>query len=333
MKIIEETVAGLISVIVPVYNVEKYIEKCIDSISKQTYRNLEIILIDDGSTDNSGQICDEYLKMDSRIQVYHKKNGGLSSARNAGLRVARGEWVGFVDSDDYIEPDMYETLLGSMGEDVDIVCCARKIMYPSEAKKQFKYFCTLNKEMVFSNEEAMRELLLQKNMSFSVCTKLFRRSLLKDMYFPYGKTSEDLPFTYEAFKRSRNVVHVGKPKYINYHRQDSISRKPFYLKRMNYVQFSATILSDVTVNYAELRQEAEAMYIKNIYSTIMNIEHSPDNGRYTRELNKLKKEFLSMYIRNFHNSYVPKFIQQYFPKCFMRYFGKDIYAKKNSMEE
>ena len=100
----------LISIIVPVYNVEKYVEKCINSIINQTYKNLQIILVDDGSKDNSGKICDEFKLKDNRIEVIHKNNGGLSDARNAGLKLAKGDYIGFVDSDDYIEADMYETL-------------------------------------------------------------------------------------------------------------------------------------------------------------------------------------------------------------------------------
>ncbi|HCI64916.1 MAG TPA: glycosyl transferase, partial [Clostridiales bacterium] len=104
----------LISVIVPVYRVEAFLPRCLDSIRGQTYKNLEIILVDDGSPDNCGKICDEYAEMDSRIRVIHKKNGGLSSARNAGLDVAVGDYIGFVDSDDWIAPEMYETLLGAI---------------------------------------------------------------------------------------------------------------------------------------------------------------------------------------------------------------------------
>ncbi|MDE6946071.1 MAG: glycosyltransferase, partial [Anaeroplasmataceae bacterium] len=111
---------GIISVIVPIYNTEPYLNRCIDSIIKQTYRNLEIILVNDGSTDRSGEICDAYEKADNRVKVIHKRNGGLSSARNSGLEILNGKYIGFVDSDDYIAADMYETLLACMDDDVDI---------------------------------------------------------------------------------------------------------------------------------------------------------------------------------------------------------------------
>ena len=119
-----------ISVIVPVYKVEPYLRKCLDSIVNQTYRNLEIILVDDGSPDNCGRICDEYAERDKRIRVIHQKNGGVSSARNEGLKIASGDWIGWVDSDDWIEPDMFEYLLENAKKSkADIAVCSRKEWY------------------------------------------------------------------------------------------------------------------------------------------------------------------------------------------------------------
>lgn len=115
--------SALISVIIPVYNVESYLSRCVDSVVRQTYKYLEIILVDDGSTDSSGEMCDTYEKIDDRVKVIHKNNGGLSSARNSGLQIAQGDYIGFVDSDDYIAEDMYEILLAYMFDDVDITCC------------------------------------------------------------------------------------------------------------------------------------------------------------------------------------------------------------------
>ena len=310
-KLDDNNIAGLISVIVPVYNVRDYLKKCIDSIIEQTYSYLQIILVDDGSNDGSEKICDEYLKKDSRVQVFHKKNGGLSSARNLGLKKAKGEWIGFVDSDDYIEKDMYESLLMNMDSDVDITCCARRVVYPLELKKRPEFWCALNKRKVFSSEEAIKEVLMLRYLSFSVCTKLFRKSLLKDMWFPHGKVAEDMPFTYETLKRSRNVVHIGKAKYNNFYRENSISRRPFYLGRINSVQFSRNILLDVIKEYPELRKDAEVMYTKSIYNMIINIEKGNETKEYMSLLNKLKKELVRMYIRNIRNPYMPEYLKEY----------------------
>ena len=145
----------LISIIVPVYNVEQYLDDCLVSILNQTYKNLEIILIDDGSTDNSGKICDEYAKKDSRIIVFHKENGGVSSARNAGLRIAKGIYIGFVDPDDWIAEDMYEVLyLNAKKYDADVSVCKSKIVINRNLKSNapivfvdtyFLYFCRHNR--------------------------------------------------------------------------------------------------------------------------------------------------------------------------------------------
>lgn len=320
-KLEENNVSGLISIIVPIYNVRGYLNKCIDSIIEQTYSRLQIILVDDGSTDGSGEICDEYLKKDNRIQVFHKKNGGASSARNFGLKKAKGEWIGFVDSDDYVEQDMYELLLLNMDSDVDITCCARKVIYPPEQRKRPEFWCALNKRKVFSSEEAVKEVLMLRYLSFSVCTKLFRKSLLKDMWFPFGKTAEDIPFTYEALKRSRSVVHIGKAKYINFHRENSSSRRPFYMGRINSVQFSRSILLDVIKEYPELRKDAEVMYTKSIYNMIINIEKGNETKEYISLLNKLKKELVRMYIRNIRNPYMPEYLKEYaISICFTKRF-------------
>ena len=153
-----------ISVIVPVYNVEKFIKRCLDSIINQTTKDLEIILVNDGSTDNSGKICDEYAKLDNRITVIHKENGGISSARNIGLDVATGEWIAFVDSDDYIEKDMYEVLYKTAIEkNVDICACF------------FKYLTVDNKILFNLTQE-------QLDMNGKYNSKEFLELIYKDEY-------------------------------------------------------------------------------------------------------------------------------------------------------
>ena len=149
----------MISVIVPVYNVERYLRRCVDSILAQTCRDLEIILVDDGSTDGCPSICDGYAAADSRVKVIHKANGGLSDARNAGLEIASGEWVGFVDSDDFIMPEMYETLLRACVEHgVSIAMCGRRLV--DEADTTLRYEYCFSEPVMLSAEEALRSLLI-----------------------------------------------------------------------------------------------------------------------------------------------------------------------------
>lgn len=210
---------NLISVIVPVYNVEKYLEKCVSSIIKQSYKNLEIILVDDGSTDNSGKICDEFALKDNRIKVIHKENGGLSSARNKALEIAKGEYIGFVDSDDYISEDMYETLYKVIKEneaDISIVS-----FYEEYNGKIIGVRDTGNLE-VLTKLEAINELLIDTKIQSYAWNKLFKRELFSELEFPTGKNFEDIATTLLLFEKASKVVLLETPKYHYLRRDDSI---------------------------------------------------------------------------------------------------------------
>lgn len=199
----------LISVIVPVYNMEQYLERCVNSILRQTYEKLEIILVDDGSTDASPEMCDAFAKKDSRIQVVHKENGGLSDARNAGLAVAAGAYIGYVDSDDWIEHDMYERMYRACVEQDAQLCVCR-------------YFCeyadrTLGggsaEQVPLTREELLRIYIgghAQYVIYNSVWSKLFRRSLVEGMMFPKGRNSEDITYTTKAFCKLERAVYLDR---------------------------------------------------------------------------------------------------------------------------
>ena len=179
-----------ISVIVPVYNVMAYLTRCVDSIRKQTYRNLEILLVDDGSTDNSGALCEKFALEDKRIRVFHKENGGSSSARNLGIEKATGDFIGFVDSDDYIEPEMYERLLAMLlEENLLAVQCSRDEI--DEQGNRMPDVCTPPEAQVLvESEDFLRELLMHRG-DCSFCTKLIEASLLKQHHFPEWELNED----------------------------------------------------------------------------------------------------------------------------------------------
>jgi len=205
-------------VIVPVYNVEKYLEKCLNSIVNQTYQNLEIILVDDGSPDGCGAICDKYAAQDQRIRVIHKENGGLSSARNAGLEIATGEYINFVDSDDWIEPDMYEYLLsGAQQAGADIVVCG---MFEELPDRQHCH--SWHDAETFNTEEGLEQLFLRKKYSHSAWAKLYRRTLFADVRFPDGRNFEDIATTYRVFEKAQIVRLLPKAKYHYLQRNDSI---------------------------------------------------------------------------------------------------------------
>lgn len=203
---------NLISVIVPIYKVADYLPKCLDSILNQTYKNLEIILVDDGSPDLSPKICDEYATKDSRIIVIHKMNGGLSSARNAGLEIATGEYIAFVDSDDWLEPDMYRILLDlSVRYDADITECAHKecsgVEYKNEDDKGAN-----GEEICFDGFSAIIKNVVNENvipdLRFEVWDKLYRRGVISDTRFKVGQIYEDLYFDRMVLKRCNKLVYT-----------------------------------------------------------------------------------------------------------------------------
>lgn len=293
----------LISIIIPVYNVKDYLEKCIISILNQTHTKIEVIIIDDGSDDGSSEICDELAIIDKRIKVFHKKNGGLSSARNMGLQYVEGEYIGFVDSDDYVSEDMYESLISYMKQGIDIVTCGRVIVYPESCKKKQVVYATSGIKKM-TREEALEEALQLKALSFSVCDKLFRREILEEITFPIKKTSEDLPFVYSVLKRSRFTINIGQAKYFNYQRQNSISRSEFSKRRIDFVLFSRDILSDVNYHFPRLLKQAEAMYIKNIIITIRNIENSSNKDKFSEQSRRLYKVVRRMSIRILNNQFI-----------------------------
>lgn len=204
----------LISVIVPVYNVEKYLKRCIDSILAQSYRQLEIILVDDGSTDGSPVICDAYARQDDRVKVIHKANGGLSDARNAGMEIATGDYIGFVDSDDWIEPDMYRAMYEAMVQNkAQVAVCRYAEVYAD------KVIDGSGGEVVTLSRAEVLDIYICEHPQYkiynSVWSKLFQREIISDISFPKGRNSEDIVFTTKAFCRLERCVYLDTA-YYNY---------------------------------------------------------------------------------------------------------------------
>lgn len=203
----------LVSVIIPVYNVERYLKKCVDSILTQTYVNLEIILVDDGATDTSGKMCDDYQKVDPRVSVVHKKNGGLASARNAGLAVAHGEYIAYVDSDDWVEPDFVECLLSDcLGNGADMSICRFENCFSEEpfAHKEKQFSC------VWNGKDAVCHRVLDEAkycISTSAWNKFYKRELIADMCFPEGKYYEDIVYGVKAMLRADKVAYTNRSLY------------------------------------------------------------------------------------------------------------------------
>ncbi len=215
-----------ISIIVPVYNVENYLGKCVESILNQTFKDFELILVDDGSSDKSGVMCDQYKEQDKRIKVIHKENGGLSSARNAGLEVAEGEYIGFIDSDDWIMPDMYQFLYDmAIISNADIAQCGfRKVDekgYEYSEDSVSEGFVTKQ----YTGQEAIKQLYgktQEKEINFLTWNKLYRSTLFSNLHFSEGKNNEDVIMTSKILTKIDIVVVNNKPQ-VNYlQRNDSI---------------------------------------------------------------------------------------------------------------
>lgn len=240
-----ENTKPLVTVIVAVYNIEKYIERCVDSLLKQTYQNLEIILVDDGSTDGSGNICDAYKEKDSRILVIHKKNGGLSDARNAGMEVATGEYIGYVDGDDWLEPRMYEKMVDAclLNEAQIAVCRYSQYLEIPVEDGTFRYEKqavdeenTTDGIVVFDTEEALDHFICsyrKYNIHNCVWSKLFSREIGLKYRFPVGKNSEDIIYTTKTFCDADKITFVDTECY-NYvvGRVGSIMNVSLFERRM-----------------------------------------------------------------------------------------------------
>lgn len=228
-----------ISVIVPVYNVRKYIVQCVESLINQTYHNLEIILVDDGSTDRSGDICDEMQKKDNRIKVIHTKNSGLSSARNKGIDMSSGEYIGFVDSDDWVFPEMFEKMLESMKSiNADISVCGWIEEFCNTARKR----CPFDK--LLDNNQAMMALLKNTEIADHAWDKLYRAKLFEGIRYPDGKTYEDIRTTYKLFARSNRIIFVPETFYHYRQRKGSIARGSFNLRKMEWLDAVKELSND-----------------------------------------------------------------------------------------
>jgi glycosyltransferase involved in cell wall biosynthesis len=248
-----------ISIIVPIYNVQSYLRKCINSILNQTIENIEIILVNDGSKDKSADICEEYKKKDDRVVVIHKENGGLSSARNAGLEIATGELIGFIDSDDWIEPDYFQILYdGIIKYNADI-----SVMHLTDVTKYEKIeFITKRKEewVKFTHHNAMESFFANDFIGYSACNKLYRSNLFEGIRYPEGMLMEDKATTYKLIYKTNSVVVNSSRKYHYYLRSDSIMQSKFNRKKFDSLEIHMEQIKFVDRNYPEFYGLIRARY-------------------------------------------------------------------------
>lgn len=284
----------MISVIIPVYNVEKYLEKCIDSVINQSYSDLEIILVNDGSTDSSGKMCKKYSEIDNRIKVINKKNGGLSDARNKGLDIATGEYIAFLDSDDWVDINLYKNLYYLISKyNADISVCNFKRVYLEDDKLSD----VEEKIEVYTNTEAIEQIYYESEKSTQtiiVWNKLYKKHILKDMRFPKGKIHEDEFLTPLLLYRATKVVYTNKQ--LIYYRQvqGSIMNSSFSIKRLDYLyalENRNKFLKEKNLN--ELYLKGVMLQIKNIIDYYYLIKESNMENKINI-LIKLKKDLIDI---------------------------------------
>lgn len=281
----------LVSVIVPVFNVDKYLRKCLDTILNQSYCNLEIILVNDGSTDNSRSICEEYQKKDSRIVLVNQINAGLSAARNAGIRISHGSYIGFVDSDDYICLNMYERLVETLEEkDADIVeCMVQNVTTDNEervANDNITY-----REM--SGKEALKELMQGREKIhpiYAVWSKLFKREIIENLKFPQGEIHEDYFYDALAFLRCKKYVMISSKLYCYRKRPNSITSVPFNLKDFDKIKHINERTEYLKKNgYTDLAN----ISMKNGYAVLLDYYYRASQNSMFAECANIKKELIS----------------------------------------
>lgn len=293
----------LISIIVPVYKVEKYLEKCVNSILKQTYTNLEIILVDDGSPDKCGQLCDELAKTDDRIKVFHKENGGLSDARNYGVERANGEYIGFVDSDDYIHECMYEELYKAIKKSgTSIAECGVTRVYKNTLRPHYEgedYF------LVLDREGYLKEYLENKRLYGSAWCKLIHRDLAKKIKFPTGKIYEDAFYTLELLKTVDKYTLISGNYYYYYIRENSITTRSFSSKDMDYIEIMNEI-EDYTLANFPIFKEQLLVRLTFAYISIFNQLLEVDNYKRKSEYKILKNKLKDNYFKVLSNKKAPK---------------------------
>ena len=261
-----------ISVIVPVYRVEAFLDRCVQSIANQSYRNLEIILVDDGSPDNCPAMCDAWAEKDSRVKVIHKKNGGLSDARNAGMAIATGEFMGFVDSDDWIAPDMYQHLYDLLEADgSDIAACGVEMVWEDGTPSRM---LTKSGYCVLDQEDAMRAIIEESWLKQPVWYKLYKTALICDIPFPVGKYHEDVFWSYQTVGKTQKVSVSDKVGYYYAQRSGSIMGEGYSLKRLDAVEAKRQRLEFVRRNYPGLVPACETeLFFTCLYHGQMAIEY------------------------------------------------------------
>lgn len=321
----------LISIIIPVYNVENYLNRCLDSVIEQSYSNIEIIVIDDGSNDDSGKICDEYALIDSRIKVIHKENGGLSDARNYGINEHKGKYITFIDSDDYVEPTYIETLYNAIKKyDADIAICSYQCIYENGTilKQRENMKCLLNPE------ETLEEILYQTNFNVSAWAKLYKDELFKENRYPKGKIFEDAYTTYKLILASKKISVDLKIEYNYMIRENSILTSKFSEKKLLLINAYEEMGKEILKHYPNLEKSVKRSQVYANISTLRQMIYIDNRMKNKeKEIQKFVRQNSRYVIFNKKSSKRDKIATilisisiELFKKCWI------IYCKKTGRE-
>lgn len=263
----------LISVVVPIYGVEKYLQRCLDSIAQQTYQNLEIILVDDGSVDNSGKIADEYALKDERMLVIHRENGGLSAARNTGIKAAKGEYITFVDSDDYIDEDYVEYMYQLLKKDsfkAKLVVCSLRNVFEQTGKIHGN---GNGKECILTGKECLEMMCYHDQFDTCAYAKLGETSLYREHLFPEGMLFEDIGHTYKILLECPRVACGFVDKYSYVMRANSIVQSSFSSKKLDLLTMTDQMAKTVSDVYPDL---AKAVLRRQVYARFSTLNQMLD---------------------------------------------------------
>ena len=286
----------LITVIVPVYNVEKYIIRCIESVVNQTYKNLEILFVDDGTPDNSAKICQQYADKDSRITVLHKKNGGLSDARNFAMDRMNGDYVTFIDSDDYVSIYYIENLYNALSkENADMSISWFKDVFEDDLPKYTDGSNTLENYELLAADKCLERMFYQDYVEISAWGKLYKKDLFNNLRYPFGKLYEDIPVTPVAVQKCKNIAVIRNCDYFYFQRIDGIQNMKFNTKKMDAIENMNFLKSFIAENSPNNLIAFKCRYfstVSNILFQIYDDDHKKEKDLLWNELKKVRKDVL-----------------------------------------
>lgn len=313
----------LITVIIPCYKVEQYLPKCINSVLTQTYTNLEIILVDDGSPDNCGNICDNYAQKDSRIKVIHKTNGGLSDARNKGIDIAHGEYITFIDSDDYVSNNYIEVLYNLLKDNnAQMSICLPYCI--SEMNETIIRINKKNKKIIFNSEEALISMFYQKDFDTSAWAKLYHQSLFKNIRYPQHILYEDLPTTYKLIQLCTTIAMTTQQNYFYLLRNNSIEGSPFKaIKYESLMKVVHQLENDMNLMRKDVQKALASRIVSFAFHILLDVPKNEQTIRHSI-LQIIKKYRLTVLFDR-------KSRKKARIACLLSYFGQffiDILANK-----